>query len=109
MSLPFSPPSRAKKLTSYFRIYRNPRSATWRAEFSVPDGDLNAPTAHAYVGTLTRHTGNDGLSIYEGPIAALDSAVLRRDTQLAARETGPVRPVLLRLIELPRGNTRKRE
>lgn len=52
-------------------------------------------------------TDSSGLSIYEGPLSALDGVVLLQDTKLASSEATALRPVFLTLTEVPRATTRQ--
>ena len=99
--MPQKPHQTRRRPLSRFRIYKNPQSDTWRVDLSVPVRDPDLPLGHPYVGTLKRTTTNEGAVAYEGSIRALDSQVLQRDTDLAARHPGPPHPAFLELRELP--------
>ncbi len=105
MSASTSSRYRNRKPPSRFRVYKNPFSATWRADITVPV----SPSGQAYVGTLTRRTDPTGLPTFEGPLSALDSAVMRKDVELAGRSQGAAPgPAFLALTELPRATPRQR-
>lgn len=104
--MPFLSPGRIKRPSSRFRLYNNPLSKTWRADILVPAIDPLLPSGHAYVGTLTRAIGANGLATYSGPITALDSSVLRRDAALKVGST--VRGVFVCLAELAPTSARQR-